>query len=53
MGEGIEQLIFRFFILKFNYASSSQNDNPIYLNATIIAQNRVFKQKLNILNILK
>ena len=38
MGEATEWLIFRFFILKLNYTSSSQNGNPIYFNATIIAQ---------------
>lgn len=41
MGEGREQLIFRFFILKFNYASSSQNENPVFFVIQLLEHSKI------------
>lgn len=46
MGEGREQLIFRFFILRFNYAFSSQNENPIFSVMQLLEHSKILKYKL-------
>lgn len=46
MGEEREQLICRFFILRFYYAFSSQNENPIFFVVQLLEHSKIFKYKL-------
>lgn len=46
MGEGREQLIFSFFILRSNYAFSSQNKNLIFFVMQLLEHSKILKYKL-------